>query len=333
MANKHPPHDLTKTSNTITRRQFGALTALSTLALTGSTHAAPQAPVITKLGTIDIDLVETTPIVFKGKVYRYEYVREKYKKNTTGKSYSHFVDHETGETTPAFAQGYHLGSAAVDGDLAIVTAVDIWDGEKVEIFVSRDLKTWESWNALNLPGYGMFNTSLCRDPQGYILMFEVGKPAEIAGNRFTARFARSKDLKTWTLPAPECVYAKNRYTAPHCLRYVYGYYYDFYLESMNGGYAQSVVRSKDLITWEQTPIHPFLMWSDEDRQIANPNLSEEQRKHIAASENINNSDFDYCEFEGKLIINYSWGNQRGLEFLAEARYDGTEKEFLAALFP
>lgn len=318
---------------TFTRRQFGALTAASALAATTRVHAAPAGPKITKLGTIDIDLVETTPVVFNGKVYRYEYVRERYKKNTTGKSYSRFIDHETGEATPAFAEGYHLGSAAVDGDLAIVTTVDIWDGEKVDVFVSKDLQTWEHWNALDLPGYGIFNTSLCKDPEGYLLMFEIGKPEEEAGNRFTARFARSKDLKTWTLTAPECNYAKDRYTAPHCLRYVDGYYYNFYLEFMKGGYAQSVVRSKDLIAWERTPIHPFLMWGDEDKQIANPDFTEEQRKHIAESENRNNSDFDYCEFEGKLVINYSWGNQRGLEFLAEARFDGTEKEFLAALFP
>ncbi|NOX65713.1 MAG: hypothetical protein GXO85_07915 [Chlorobi bacterium] len=35
-------------------------------------------PLISKFGTIDIDLVETTPIVFQDKVYRFEYVREGY---------------------------------------------------------------------------------------------------------------------------------------------------------------------------------------------------------------------------------------------------------------
>lgn len=317
----------------LTRREFGAITALSALGASGLAHAAPQPPKIVKLGTIDLDLVETTPVVFKGRVYRYEYVRPGYKPNTTGDSYSRFVEHETGEATPAFAKGYHLGSAAVDGDLAIVTAVNIWNGEKIDIFVSRDLKTWESWNALDLPGYGMFNTSLCRDPEGYLLMFEVGKPEEVAGVPFTARFARSKDLKTWTLTAPECVYSKDRYTAPHCIRYHDGYYYDFFLESMKGGYAQRVVRSKDLIHWELSPFETVLMWGDEDKQIANPKLTEAQRKQIAEAVNVNNSDFDYCEFEGKLVINYSWGNQQGVEFLAEARYDGTEAEFLAALFP
>ena len=69
------------------------------------------------------------PIVFKNKVYRYEYVRKVYKPNTTGDSYSRFIDHESGEPTPAFAEGYHLGSAFVDGDSVYVTAVDIWDGE------------------------------------------------------------------------------------------------------------------------------------------------------------------------------------------------------------
>jgi len=33
-----------------------------------------------------------------------------------------------------------------------------------------------------------------------------------------------------------------------------------------------------------------------------------------------------------LIINYSWGNQRGTEFLAQAFYNGTLKEFLSAWF-
>lgn len=304
------------------------------LACASTAPAANPAPVaIQKLGTIDIDLVETTPIVFKNKVYRFEYVRQNYWNNKTGDSYFHFIDHETGEATPPFAKGYHLGSAAVDGDLAIVTAVNIWDGDRIDVFISRDLKTWESWNALTLPGYGMFNTSLCKAGDNYVLMFEVGKPPEVAGNPFTARFATSKDLKTWTLTPPECTYDKSRYTAPHCLRYFEGYYYNFFLEAVNGGYEQYVVRSRDLIHWESSPMNPILKASDEDKIILNPKLTPEQRKRIAEAKNINNSDFDYCEFGGQLIINYSWGNQQGVEYLAEARYKGTEAEFLRALFP
>ena len=41
-------------------------------------------PYIRKLGTIDCDMVETTPVVFKGKVYRCEWVRKRYKGNELG---------------------------------------------------------------------------------------------------------------------------------------------------------------------------------------------------------------------------------------------------------
>lgn len=34
-----------------------------------------------------------------------------------------------------------------------------------------------------------------------------------------------------------------------------------------------------------------------------------------------------------MIINYSWGDQLGIEFLAEAVYDGTLEEFLEGWFP
>ena len=288
---------------------------------------------IEKLGTIDVDLVETSPVSFKGKLYRFEYVRSNYWNNDTGDSYFRFVDHETGIPGSPFGKGHHLGSAMVDGDQLVVTAVNAWDGDRIDVFVSGDMETWESWNALHLPGYGLFNTSMCKTRDKYVLMFEVGRPATVAGVRFTARFATSSDLKTWELTAPECTYSKDRYTAPHCLRYLDGYYYNFYLEVVNGGWEQYVVRSKDLIQWVQSPLNPVLKASEEDKTIANDRLTAEQRKKIRDAGNINNSDIDFCEFNGKLIINYSWGNQQGAEFLAEAEFDGTEAQFLKSWFP
>ena len=60
-------------------------------------------PKIRKLGTIDSGLAETTPIVFRSRLYRFEYVNEKfYAPNTTGDSYFRFVDHESGEASRAF---------------------------------------------------------------------------------------------------------------------------------------------------------------------------------------------------------------------------------------
>ena len=295
-------------------------------------------PQINKLGTIDCDLVETTPVVFRDRLYRFEYVRPRYYANHTGDSYFRFVDHVNGECSPPFAQGYHLGNVFVEGDTAVVTGADIWDGEQVDLFVSRDLETWEQWNGLNLPGYGIFNTSLCRADDRYVLMFEVGKPPEVAGVRFTARFATSADLRQWELTPPECTYEKGRYTAPHCLRHLDGWFYNFYLEVVREGYEghgyeQYVVRSRDLVRWEQSPLNPVLRASEGDRCIASDRLSEAHRQRIATAVDINNSDIDFCEFEGRVVINYSWGNQQGCEHLAEAVFEGTEAEFLKGWFP
>lgn len=295
-------------------------------------------PQIRKLGTIDCDLVETTPVVFAGRLYRFEYVRPGYYANDSGDSYFRLVDHATGEPSPPFARGYHLGNVFVEDDTAVVTGTDIWDGEQVDLFVSRDLETWETWNALDLPGYGIFNTSLCRADNRYVLMFEVGKPPDVAGVRFTARFASSTDLRSWELTPPECTYEKNRYTAPHCFRFLDGWYYNFYLEVVREGYAehgyeQYVVRSRDLVQWEQSPLNPVLRACEGDRRIANDRLSEAHRERIATAVNVNNSDIDFCEFEGRVVINYSWGSQRGCEHLAEAVFDGTEAEFLKGWFP
>ena len=80
-------------------------------------------PAIKKLGTIDSDLVETSPVVFKGRLYRFEYVRKKYEHNKTDDSYLRFIDHESRKATPSFGKGFHLGSAFVFNNTAYVTYV------------------------------------------------------------------------------------------------------------------------------------------------------------------------------------------------------------------
>ena len=138
-------------------------------------------PLILKTGTIDCDLVETTPVVFKNRVFRFEYVRHRYWNNSNGDSYFRFVDHETRETTPSFARGFHLGSAYVYNDTVYVTAVDIWNGERVYIFTSGDLKNWNQRLAFELPVYAFLNTSMNKADNKFVLMFEIGKPQSVAG--------------------------------------------------------------------------------------------------------------------------------------------------------
>ena len=107
-----------------------------------------------------------------------------------------------------------------------------------------------------------------------------------------------------------------------------------YLEAKPGPqYETHIVRSTDLVHWESSPRNPVLLHSPEDKQIANPALTAEQRARIAQAVNRNNSDVDLCEFAGRTILYYSWGDQMGTEFLAQAVYDGSLEQFLTDFFP
>jgi len=301
----------------------------------GPAFSAEGAPVIKKLGTIDCDMVEATPVVFKGRLYRFEYVRDNYKPNTTGQTYFRFIDVASGEATPSFAVTYHLGSAYVDGETMYVFGVNMWGKERIQVFWSKDLEKWEEKPALELAGWEIFNNSVCKGKDGrYVMAFEIGAPPEETGAAFTTRFATSVDLLEWELTPSACVYTKERYSACPALRFLDDdYYYMIYLESYPGYWAPHIVRSKDLVAWEESPFKPIMKHSDEDKRIANPKLTEAERKRIAEAVNVNNSDVDFCEFEGKTIIYYSWGNQHGIEHLAEAVYEGGEVDFLHGFFP
>jgi hypothetical protein len=59
------------------------------------------------------------------------------------------------------------------------------------------------------------------------------------------------------------------------------------------------------------------------RGQADRNLTPEQVEQIPNAVNINNSDIDSCTYQGQVIVNYSWGNQHGVEPLAKATFEGT----------
>ncbi len=309
--------------------------ALLTLLLaTMAAEALADAPAIEKRGAVECDMVEVTPIVWHGTLLRFEYVRDNYKHNPVKQACFRFVSIATGAATEPFALGYHLGCAFAANDTMYVYGVKEWGANTIEAFWSTDLKTWQHGTALEVPKAKIFNTSVCRGPDGYVMAIEFGEPADWVGNGFTNLFAQSKDLLHWAMMPPQCVYTKERYSACPALRFLDGCYYMVYLEAYPGPhYMPHIVRSKDLEHWESSPLNPMMRPGPEDKQIANPKLSEEERKRIAEAKDINNSDLDFCEFGGKTILYYSWGNQQGNEFLAEAAYAGTESQFLKAWFP
>jgi len=182
------------------------------------------------------------------------------------------------------------------------------------------------------PDVGAYNTGVCKKDGVYTLLVEINKPLN-----FRFRFAQSTDMKHWELLPEECRF----HEAP---RYAGGpaiytlpddpYYYVTYLEAYPGpGYATCIARSKDLKSWTYSPLNPMLMFDEkEDKKIGSPFLSEHEQARIKRAMDINNSDLELCEFNGRTILYYSWGCQMGIEFLAEAAYEGTMKSFLQGFF-
>lgn len=206
----------------------------------------PQRPIIHKLGTIDLDMVETTPVVWRGDVWRFEWVRQgigqQYWANSRQTNYFRFRNRQSGAVTPPFADGHEFGSAYVEEGTAYVTGT--LGRSKIDLFVSRDLTNWEQRVVLDDRRYGIFNTSMEKAGDEYVLAFEIDKPREEAGTPFTIRFIKSRDLRSWTLTPPEYNFIKDRYSAAPCLRWSGGWYYLFYLEA-HDGYETRVVRSRD----------------------------------------------------------------------------------------
>ncbi len=290
-------------------------------------------PEIVKKGTIDCDMVETTPVVYKERLIRFEYVRENYYGNHTGRSYFRFLDPASGEVLTRFAPGYHFGCAFVEGPMLFAYGTNEPGGSEIRVFWSRDLSKWDSVTALELGDKEVYNTSVCKSGNRYVMALELGGPAELVGSRFTIFFAQSQNLREWEMMPFNHVFSREKYTACPALRFFDENYYMVYLESKPGPrYEPHVIRSRDLSSWEESSLGPFLSPSPGDKRIANSSLSSGLREKIENAVNINNSDVDFCEHEGETVINYSWGNQKGTEFLAEASYEGTPRELITGFF-
>ena len=309
----------------------------------------PTRPYIRKLGTIACNnIVETTPLIWKGELYRFEVVRRKsFTSNTVITHWSElddapclrFIHVRSNTATPLFAEEHTFGFPYVIGDtMYVVTGVGRnWGAETLDLLRSDDLVTWEKYGEINLPGWKIYNMNIAQKDGIYTLMIEISAPKEEAGDHpFTFRFLQSRDMTNWELLPREYVFQKDRYAGSPSI-YTFDadpYYYVGYLELYPPrGFGQSIARTKDFINWEYSLINPILMYNEfEDKRIASPFLTPSDRKRIEEALDINNSDMEMCEYLGRTLIYYSWGDQRGTEFLAEAWYEGPMHELLRAFF-
>lgn len=299
-----------------------------------TTTRSNRYPKIKKLGIVS-DSNEMTPFVWNGRLMRMEL--DDPSDGLGGTPYSAIIiDCATGEVISRFDNECYFHSAYVEEDTLYVLAREEKARDTIRIFTTKDLVNWESRVLFKNPGWVYYNTSLTKGPDGYVLLMEAGQPAELVGEPFTLFFATSPDLVNWTHMSPDHCLSKERYNGGPWMKYADGWYYVITVTLLPcRRFTNYIFRTQDFLTWEVGFYNPILMPSEEDH-IISPNahnLPGDVYKYAKEGFNINNSDIDMCDWNGKVYINYLVSNQLGTYgYMCEAEAEGTVDEFLKSYF-
>lgn len=296
--------------------------------------ATVRAPVIERCGTLAVSLVESNPVVWRGRPYLYEFNRW-----SNGRFRS--LTGDANELSAPLAKNLTMSCAFVDGDHIAVTGTrKEKDGtHSVYLTESDDFTVWTEPRAIatNLVRIA-YNTTMCKAGGRYVLAVERAAPKEEkkTNGGYQMTFLESSDLKTWkTIPGTTFV---DNVGSP-CLKYHNGWFYFFHLFAYSHNaegrpvYSMRVARSRDLKKWDIAPGHVLDPLPIDRRPYPGVRFSDKQLVKMASAENRNASDIDMCAFGGDLLVSYSWGNQLGNEFLALGVVRGmTEREFCESFF-
>lgn len=276
----------------------------------------PPPPAGTARHALEIDrpdlgeLCEASPVVWQKRLALMRCVRPVSGGGKTDYSLA-LEDAETGIPLARFAEGYGLASAFVHRGkfYAFASRFEGGDWNDVTVFGSSDLKNWRQHVAIQQEKEHLFNSSVCRGKDGFVMAYETNDPKFAP---FTVKFAVSRDLENWT-KLPD-VFGADRYTACPCLRYADGWYYLLYLEHRTPRwfFETYLARSRDLKNWELSPANPVL--------TPGPN------------DGVNASDPDLAEIGGKTFLYYSVGDQRTWTKLKRGVFPGSMAEFFSGYF-
>ena len=303
-------------------------------------------PKIKKLGICSPN-GETTPFMWNGKLMRLELVDPYKGTNSTVKRFAGIRDVESKKIVSTFAEDCYFHCGFKDGDTFYVTGVDMKRRDTIRLYQTKDLINWTSRDLLSNPGWVYFNSSIAKGPNGYVIVLESGPDAYpylnnwqypkkyVSNNGWTLFFATSPDLVNWTFMPFDESFSKEIPAGGPWLKYVDGWFYlgaDCVLPRRI--FSHYLYRTKDFKKWYVGYYNPVMMPSNEDKLVS-PNMadiSDEELLRIKSAFNVNNTDLDMCDYNGKTYINYLCGNQYGNYWMCEAIVDKPLNEFLNDFF-
>jgi alpha-L-fucosidase len=236
-------------------------------------------------------------------------------------------------------KGYGFASALVwDGTLYVFAGRDTGEPHTRDVNMSKtdDLVNWSEPRKLVVPDNPdeyVYNQSVCYDGRRFAMAYEIPNgPACTPCNPYTTRFATSDDLGTWT-KLPEAIYGTHRFAGCPALRYAGGYYYMLYATDLppRHWFETWLTRSKDLVHWEDAPHKPVIA-PDPTRNV-HPDCPPHSDSHCPANgKEINASDPDLVEWQGKVRVYFTGGCQHWGGDLQYAEFGGTMQEFFESYY-
>ena len=200
-----------------------------------------------------------------------------------------------------------------------------WRSHNIDLIYSEDLEHWSlPVPALeNYPGL-VYNTGVTFDGNRYVMLLEVRD----TGKAFGVKFLESDDLIHWKMAEGAAFYNTVSYLGAGAIYYLKEdqYYYITYLdekvEPASGTlhYYTNIARSKDLRSWERGK-SPILA----------PDFNHEVLSHKGVFE-INASDAEFLEVNGKVISHSCGGNQLGAHDWCRCEYNGTMHRLFSSFF-
>jgi alpha-L-fucosidase len=292
---------------------------------------------VVKRGYFASPLVETTPFVFKDRLYRLESWQRYWDlpglppPNTQSEQDAvrvYDVEAKRIVSTPLTNHGF--ASALVwDGHVYVFSAC--WDrpgrkASRIDMTRSDDLVHWTPAETVIRaePGENLYNVAVCRDAEdrGFVLLYETDDPKYVP---FTFKYCRSDDLARGWQRVPDALYGQGKYVGGPALYCFGGVYYTLYLQDLGGRWETRVTRSKDLVKWEDAAEgRPFVTFdSKKDHAPLRP----------PAVKEVNASDVELCEWpRGKTYILFTGSDQQYAGDLQWATFEGTPRELLEHFF-
>jgi len=299
-----------------------------------------------KKAVLGSPVVEQTPVIWKDRLLLVETWQTHWDNPLTPRReyYVRIRDEETNKILGRYMNGYGLASAFVWNNMFYIFATRagynhnrLVSWNNVYMSKSEDLVHWTEPTMVieqELREH-IFNQSVCYDGRRFVMAYETDlQPA------FTIKFAESSDLEHWQ-KIPGAIYGTDRYTACPAIRFIGGYYYMLYLEHLKPRwwFETWLTRSKDLKHWEDALHNPVI--APNPTQSVHPDCPPHPGSAYreacadncpANGKEINTSDPDLVEWQGKVRVYFTGGCQHWGGLLQYAEFDGTMQEFFESYY-